>query len=106
MSPDSRTGQTELSNHWRSVPSELILENRLKVRLSETASNNTAIESIRKQTERPGHSVDKDYPSIVRSIRSLLMEVENMHGILKKIYTLVIALSIINLVVIVILLRA
>ena len=49
--------------------------------------------------------MDKDLPFLVRSIRSLLMEVENMHGILKKIYTLVIALSFINLVVIVILLR-
>ena len=87
----------------------MILENRLKVRLSET-SNNTTGESIRtqtnKQTVQSGDSMERDFPSLVRSIRSLLMEVEYMHGILKKIYTLVIALSLINLVVIVVLLRA
>lgn len=77
--------------------------------MSETASCTTTIDNTRRQTNKQtiqtDHSVDKDLPFLVRSIRSLLMEVENMHGILKKIYTLVIALSFINLVVIVILLR-
>eukprot|EP00800_Vazella_pourtalesii_P019224 TRINITY_DN6472_c0_g1_i1.p1 TRINITY_DN6472_c0_g1~~TRINITY_DN6472_c0_g1_i1.p1 ORF type:complete len:543 (-),score=137.68 TRINITY_DN6472_c0_g1_i1:71-1495(-) len=52
LSPDSRTGQTELSNHWRTVPTEMILENRLKCRMSETASCTTTIDNTRRQTNK------------------------------------------------------
>ncbi|KAI6646321.1 Motile sperm domain-containing protein 2 isoform X1 [Oopsacas minuta] len=108
LNPDSKTGQTELNYHWRTVATELILENRLKCRISDSVNNLfTQEESKQINTQQiDSHPQNQDIIGIVRSVGNLLMEVEHMHGILKKIYTLVIGLAFINFVLIVILLRA
>ncbi|KAI6649503.1 hypothetical protein LOD99_11868 [Oopsacas minuta] len=108
LNPDSKTGQTELNYHWRTVATELILENRLKCRISDSVNNLfTQEESKQTHTQQiDSHPQNQDIIGIVRSVGNLLMEVEHMHGILKKIYTFVIGLAFINFVLIVILLRA